>query len=160
VVDSGGAVVAGVEVRVRNAETGAAASARSNESGNYTVPYLLPGAYDLTAEFAGFKKMAKRGIEIRVNDVLNVNVQLEVGSATDTVEVKGGTPLLESSNVSIGQVMDQHRIENLPVQAGFQPARPAGKRVCSLDRLPHRRALYRSVATCCFPSEQRPRQAL
>jgi len=118
VVDSSGAVVAGVEVRVRNAETGAAASARSNESGNYTVLYLLPGAYDLSAEFAGFKKMEKRGIEIRVNDVLNVNVQLEVGSATDTVEVKGGTPLLESSNVSIGQVMDQHRIENLPVQAG------------------------------------------
>ncbi len=118
VMDSSGALIAGADVRVTNTATGATASARTNESGNYTIPYLLPGTYNLSAAFAGFKKTEKPGIEVRVNDVLNVEVKLEIGNATETLEVKGGTPLLEASNVSIGNVMDQHSIENLPVQAG------------------------------------------
>lgn len=118
VTDSTGASVAGADIRVLNTQTGATASARSNESGSYTIPYLLPGIYDLMAEFSGFKKTERRGIEVRVGDVLNVGVVLEVGSHTESVQVSAATPLLESSNVSLGQVVDQRRLTELPIQVG------------------------------------------
>src|SRR5258708_438975 len=118
VIDSTGASIVGAEIRAINRATGAAATARSNESGNYTLPLLPPGAYDLTAEFSGFKRTQRPGIEVRVNEVVNIPLEMQVGNATESVEVKGGAPLLESSNVSLGQVIDQRRIEDLPVQAG------------------------------------------
>ena len=55
VTDSAGAMIAGAEVRAVNKETGAAVNARTNESGAYTLPFLVPGPYDLSAEFTGFK---------------------------------------------------------------------------------------------------------
>lgn len=57
-------------LKTLNTQTGATASARNNESGSYTIPYLLPGVYDLVAEFSGFKKTQRRGIEVHVGDVL------------------------------------------------------------------------------------------
>src|SRR6267378_7691456 len=71
VMDPSGASVAGAEVRATNAATGASAAAKANETGNYTIPYLLPGTYTLTAELNGFKKTERTGIDVRVNDVLN-----------------------------------------------------------------------------------------
>jgi hypothetical protein len=118
VLDPSGAVIAGAEVRAVNRETGAAATARSNDSGNYTLPYLLPGTYNLTADFTGFKKTEKQNVEVRVNDVLTVDLQLQVGNATETVEVSAGAPLLEAANVSLGQVQTLRNIDDLPVQAG------------------------------------------
>src|SRR5258708_14867176 len=118
VVDPTGAAIAGAEVRATNRETGAAASARTNDAGNYTIPYLTPGVYDMSAAFSGFKRTEKAGVEVRVNDVLSVELHLEVGNVTETMEVKGGTPLLEVSNVSLGQVQTQRNIDDLPVQAG------------------------------------------
>jgi len=118
VSDMSGAVIAGAEVRVTNKETGATAVARSNESGNYTIPYLLPGAYTLTAEIFGFKKAERQGIEAHVGDVLNIDIQLQVGSTNESVEVSATAPLLESATVSLGQVVDQRRLTELPIQAG------------------------------------------
>ncbi len=118
VVDSSGAIIAGAEVRVTNKETGASVSARSNDAGNYTIPYLLPGTYHLTAEFTGFTKTERPRLEVRVNDVLNIEIQLQVGDVAEHIEVPAATPLLESSTVSIGQVVDQRRLTELPIQAG------------------------------------------
>src|SRR5262249_58045377 len=86
VSDMSGAVIAGAEVRVTNKETGATAVARNNESGNYTIPYLLPGAYTLTAEIFGVKKAERQGIEAHVGDVLDIHLQLQVGRTNDKVE--------------------------------------------------------------------------
>ena len=118
VVDSSGAVVAGAEVRAANQETGVVASARTNDAGYYTIPYLAPGVYKLSADFAGFKKTEKPDVEVRVNDVLNVELRLEVGNSTETVEVKSAVPLIETSNVSLGQVVEERQIQDLPLQAG------------------------------------------
>ena len=118
VTDSTGAVVVGAEVRVTNSETQSSASARTNESGNYTIPYLLPGTYTLTAEIAGFKKAERPGVEVRVGDMLNIDIPLQVGNRAETVEVSATAPLLESATVSIGQVVDQRRLTELPIQAG------------------------------------------
>src|SRR3981081_3126144 len=66
IVDSTGAVVVGADVRVSNRNTGATTAGRTNESGNYTVPYLVPGTYDVTVEFTGFKKSERPGVQLRV----------------------------------------------------------------------------------------------
>ena len=118
VVDPSGAVIAGAEVRAINQETSVAASARTNEAGNYSIPFLAPGVYKVTADFSGFKKTEKPGIEVRVGDVLSVELRLEVGSSAETLEVKGGAPLLEASNVTLGQVVQERQIQDLPLQAG------------------------------------------
>lgn len=68
VTDSSGAVVPAVAVRATNLETNVAVSATTNAQGAYDLPYLLPGVYTLSAEFAGFKKYERDGIAVRVND--------------------------------------------------------------------------------------------
>jgi hypothetical protein len=118
VMDPSGAIVPGAEVRAINEQTNVTASAKTNEAGNYSIPFLAPGTYKLSADLTGFKKTEKPGITLRVGDVLNVDLTLEVGTASETVEVSGGTPLLESSTVQLGQVIGERQIQDLPIQAG------------------------------------------
>lgn len=118
VTDVSGAAVAGAEIRIINKETRVTAAVRTNDAGNYTIPYVLPGTYDLVAEFAGFTKAERQNIEVRVGDVLDIDIALQVGNNVETVVVTGATPLLEAATVSLGQVVDQRRIAELPIQAG------------------------------------------
>ena len=118
VSDATGAVVPGATVRVTNIDTGASAAARSNESGSYTIPFLLPGAYRMAVEAAGFKASQRSGIELRINDTLELNVELTVGDVSEHVDVTESTPLLETTTASLGQVVDTRRIAEMPLQAG------------------------------------------
>src|SRR5262245_40227278 len=118
ITDETGAVIAGVEIRVTNRDTGAPAATHSNGTGNYTIPYLLPGIYDLTAEIPGFKKVERRHVEVRLGDLLNLDIALQLGDRAESVTVSAAAPLLESATVSLGQVVDQRRLTELPIQAG------------------------------------------
>ncbi len=118
ITDPSGAVIPGAEVRAINVATQAAARARTNDAGNYTIPYLLPGTYTLTVEAQGFKKFQREGVQVRVNDSLEVNMQLTIGAVAESIEVVATTPLLETANASLGQVVDQRRVTELPIQAG------------------------------------------
>ncbi len=118
VTDSSGAVVPGVRVKATNLATNVAVSGATNEQGNYEIPYLLPGTYQVTAELQGFKKYVRDGLELRVNDRLALGIVLEPGVVTETVTVTGQTPLLETSTASIGQVVDNRRLVELPLSGG------------------------------------------
>jgi len=119
VTDSTGLAVPGVEVRATHAATGVGAVGRSNEAGNYSVPFLMHGTYTIqTAEIAGFKKYIRHGVEVRVSDQVELNISLELGQVSESVEVKAETPLLETATASLGQVMDQRRIQDLPLMGG------------------------------------------
>ncbi len=118
VTDPAGAVVPATEVRAMNTATGVSAVAKSNESGNFTLPYLLPGTYTLSAELAGFKKFVREGIEVRVNDTIEVNIELTVGNVSESIEVHAETPLLSTAEASLGQVIDQRRVQELPSFGG------------------------------------------
>lgn len=118
VTDPAGAVIPGAEVRATNTATGLTVAVRTNDAGNYVIPYLLPGTYTLQAEVTGFKKYVREGIEIRINDTVEVNLELSVGSITESVEVKAETPLLSTAEASLGQVIDQRRIQELPSFGG------------------------------------------
>ncbi len=118
VTDQSGALLPNVEIRVAGDATGAVVTARSNESGNYTVPFLIPGPYTLTAEAAGFKKFQRGGIELRVSDALEINIQMTVGDVSESIEVSASAQVLDTASVALGQVIDSRRTEELPLQAG------------------------------------------
>lgn len=120
VVDETGALIPNVKLRATNNETGVSASATSNQSGGYRIPYLLPGTYRLTAEITGFKTFVRDNLEVRVGEFVELPIRMELGNVTETVEVKAETPVLETSSASLGQVMDQRRISELP-QRGANP---------------------------------------
>jgi hypothetical protein len=117
-VDVSGAVIPNVEVRATNAATGVSAGARTNESGRFSLPYLLPGAYTVTAELTGFKRFSQDGVQVRVGEATEVQITLEVGQITESVEVTAQVPLLDTTTPSLGQVIDQRRILELPTLAG------------------------------------------
>jgi hypothetical protein len=118
VVDNNGAAVANAAVTVTNAATNASSSTTTNGDGDYTALYLIPGSYAVTVEAAGFKKSTRRNIEIRVGDKLQIDLQLEVGNVSDTVNVTSDVPLLETNSATAGQVIDQRRISELPLSDG------------------------------------------
>lgn len=115
VVDESGAVIPGTSVTVANVETAVVNSTVSNDRGRFEILNLIPGRYLIKSELSGFKHYQRGPIEVRVGDMLEFEIRLEVGEVTDNVTVTSEAPLLESSNASLGQVVDHQRIMNLPL---------------------------------------------
>ncbi len=118
VTDNSGAAVANATVTVTNMATNVSSATTTNESGDYTALYLIPGSYAITVEAAGFKKATRQKIEIRVGDKLRIDLQLEVGNVSDTVNITSDAPLLDTNTASAGQVIDRRRISELPLSDG------------------------------------------
>jgi len=118
VTDASGAIVPNAEIRITNEATGVPVSAKTNDNGNYVLPYLIPGIYTISCEMQGFKKYSRPGVQVRIQDSVEVNVELTVGATTETIEVKDTTPLLSTTEASLGQVIDERRILELPQFAG------------------------------------------
>ncbi len=74
VADSTGAAVAGVKVDIVNMATNVTTSATTNEEGRFSAPFLLPGAYRVTAEKTGFKRFVQTGVEVRVSETVELNI--------------------------------------------------------------------------------------
>ena len=115
VTDSSGAVVVGADVTVTNPQTNFTRSASSNSSGNYTFASLAPGLYDVKAARQGFQSEIHTGIQLQVQQTARIDFKLNVGSVTEAVEVSGGAPMLNTENATIGTVIEQKRIEDLPL---------------------------------------------
>jgi hypothetical protein len=118
ILDPTGASVPGAIIMVTNVATNTRSQTRSDEAGNYTTLYLGPGQYQVTVEAAGFKKLLRQGIEVRVADQLKLDLTLELGTATETVSVTADVALLETSTATTGQVIDKKRIQDLPLSDG------------------------------------------
>jgi hypothetical protein len=118
VVDSSSAVIPGAMVSAVNVTTGIRVSAPTNEDGMYSIPFLPPGIYTVQAELSGFNPWSREGVQVRVSEITEQNITLTVGAVTERVEVKGGTPLLDTASASLGQVIDSRRIQELPITAG------------------------------------------
>jgi hypothetical protein len=116
--DPSGAAIPGAKVRATANDTGVVAIAQTNEAGLYNIPYLIPGMYKLAVEQTGFKGYVRSNVEVRVSETTEVPIQLEVGQVAETVEVRDTTPVLETASASLGLVMDQRRIADLPQRGG------------------------------------------
>ncbi len=115
VSDPSGAVIPGATVRAVNTGTNVATATTTSETGDFTLPFLVAGEYDVTVEVQGFKRFERKGIAVRIQDSVSVNVAMQMGSNAESVEVTTESPILESSTASMGQVVDQRRIQDLPV---------------------------------------------
>jgi Carboxypeptidase regulatory-like domain len=118
ITESSGAIVPGARITVTNRATNAVVSATSNEAGDYAALYLTPGTYTVAVEAKDFKKTVRENVEVRVGDRLVLDLQLEVGGVSETVNVTADAPLLEASTASAGQVIDSRRISEMPLSDG------------------------------------------
>jgi len=115
--DATGGVIPGATITITNVAMGTTVTAITNEVGFFQVPYLLAGIYQVTAELSGFKKAA-REVEVRIADRLEVQLTLETGTTVENITVTADTPLLETTNASLGNVVDSRRIAQLPTPHG------------------------------------------
>jgi len=113
--DSAGAVVAGANITVINTATSQTRQVTTNETGNFTVPFVPPGLYQIRVEKQGFKAATRGDVRVQVADSVRVNFTIEVGSVSESIEVQGGTPLLSTENATVGTVIDNRRIVELPL---------------------------------------------
>ena len=114
VTDSSGAVVPAAAITITNTSTNAIRKALSNESGLYTVPGLVPGPYSVRIEKEGFRAMT-RALTVQVQQTARVDFSLQVGQVSDSVEVSATGQMLATENATIGTVIDERRIMDLPL---------------------------------------------
>ncbi len=115
VLDPQGAAVAGATVLVVNTETKNTARLKSNATGYYEANLLLPGAYRVTAETAGFKTSTRSGITLGLGGRLEINVNLELGAVAESVSVTAEAPILDTNAVSSGRLLENRSLMDLPV---------------------------------------------
>jgi Carboxypeptidase regulatory-like domain len=113
--DSSGAVLPGVEVKVTNTDTTATRTVITNETGSYVIPNLPVGPYRLEASLSGFSTYAQSGIVLQVNSNPTINIELQVGQVSSVLEVQAAANMVETSSNVIGQVVDQQRVSELPL---------------------------------------------
>jgi hypothetical protein len=114
VTDQSGAPMAAVTVTVTNTATAAQSETKTGSDGFYTVPSLVPGPYEVTAEAPGFEKYDQTGINLATEQSATENITLQVGGTTQTVQVTADAALVDSQTASLGQVLSTGEVENLP----------------------------------------------
>ena len=115
ITDPTGAAISGAKITVTNTGTAAQRQVTSNAAGVYDFPALPPGNYSMRVEQAGFKTEQRTNVELQVGQVARIDVALQVGNLTETVEVQGGAPVLETEDATVGTVIENKRIVDLPL---------------------------------------------
>ncbi|MBV9483318.1 MAG: TonB-dependent receptor [Acidobacteria bacterium] len=113
--DASGAVLPGAKVTVTNVGTNVTRSLATDNGGNYVVTELRPGTYTVTVTQPGFKAAVQSPFQLDVNQVLRVDLTLAVGNVSERVEVTAAEPLVESQTSSMGQVIEEQRVHELPL---------------------------------------------
>jgi len=113
--DSSGLVMGGVAVEAKNASTGVVTRTATNAAGLYSIGNLIPGSYQLTAEMAGFKRYLRSGLTVQVGETSRVDIAMQVGAVTESVDVVGAAPLVETESGALGEVIDNRKITQLPL---------------------------------------------
>lgn len=116
--DSSGARVAGAKVVVTEIQTGTKTDTVSDSSGQYNAPFLSPGDYQVDVKMAGFKEFTRKGVHLGAGEHLDIDIRLEVGEASQTVEVTAEASLLNTENASAGQAITSKEVDDLPLNGG------------------------------------------
>src|ERR1700677_1368312 len=115
VKDSGGSVIVDATVTITNPSSGASVTTKTNQDGFYTVVDLKPGTYNVATAAPGFQAITKTGIDLRLQDRLAINFDSQVGQASTSIQEQDTAPALETETSSLGQVVESHAIESLPL---------------------------------------------
>jgi Carboxypeptidase regulatory-like domain/TonB-dependent Receptor Plug Domain len=115
VTDASGAGIPGVDVLLTSEGTGVQTTFVTTGDGSYTFPFLEPGSYTVSAKLAGFRTLVRTGVVIRTATDQRLDLRLEIGQVTDQIEVVGQAPLMESVSSTLGKVVDNKKIVDLPL---------------------------------------------
>src|SRR5438128_3904464 len=115
VTDTTGGVLVGATVSVTNTQTGAIVTQQANRAGLYVFPNLLPGVFNVKVELDGFRGASRNNIELQIQQTVRLDFKLEVGSLSETVEAVGTAPLLNTTDATIGTVIDGRQVVELPL---------------------------------------------
>ena len=135
--DSSGAVVAGAQITVTEVQTGIPHTTTSNASGNYVFPDLPPGSYNVTSEAHGFKKETRTNVRLDVNNTVRIDMEMQLGAVSETVEVSGEVPLLKTDRADVSQSIETIQTEQLPIGGANRNFQSLLTLVPGADR-PHR----------------------
>src|SRR5262245_49416861 len=106
VTDAQKAVIPGATIAITNTSTNTRTTIATNADGYFEAVLLNPGSYTVTAEAAGFKRLAQSGIEVSVAGRVQLELQLEVGQVTETMQVTAEAPLLDAISANAGRLLD------------------------------------------------------
>ncbi len=115
ITDSGGLPVPGAAVTITEVNTNIKSTAASNESGNFVFSSIRNGAYRVEAELSGFKKAVRDGVIVQVNTTIRVDLNMEVGTVAETVNVVGESPLLQTDRTDTGRIIESVLLEEVPL---------------------------------------------
>src|SRR4051794_14183841 len=115
VTDASGAVLPGATVEARNQDTGQLRTATSATEGLYTLPLLPPGHYEVKASLSGFNTVTRSSVRVSVAETSRVDLVMQVGAVTENVTVTEQAPLIETSNGTLGIVIDERKVVDLPL---------------------------------------------
>jgi outer membrane receptor protein involved in Fe transport len=135
--DGSGAVVPGAQVTVTEVGIGIPRTTQTNASGNYVFPDLPPGNYDVTSEAKGFKKETKTNVRVDVNTSVRVDMTMQLGAVTETIEVSGAVPLLKTDRADVSDNIETVQVEQLPIGGANRNFQSLIALVPGADR-PHR----------------------
>jgi len=114
VVDSSGATVPRAVIKATRVDTNEVKEVRSTSDGHYSIPYLIPGLYNIEVTASGFQTLKRQNISLRVADKLNLTLELTVGNVSETVTVVG-QEVIETGSADRGLVFDPIRTQELPL---------------------------------------------
>src|SRR6202030_2519302 len=115
VTDPTGAAIANAKVTVTNNATGLSLAATTNSSGSYTVKEVPPGIYKVAAEAPGFKKLENNGVTANAGTISRVDVKLQLGKASETIEVTGEAAAVNTEDSKLATTVSSTQINNLPL---------------------------------------------
>ena len=118
VTDPCGAAITSAKVAITNVDTNTTITSQTNAAGFFSTPPVNVGTYQITAEHAGFKKEVRSGLSLQVDQHAEINLQLQVGAANQSVEVTADAPLVNTDNPSLGQVIGNDFVSDLPLDGG------------------------------------------
>jgi hypothetical protein len=114
IIDPGSAAVASAKVSLIDEASGAIRSTLSNSEGAYSFAQVVPAAYTIAVEAPGFKKIDRKHVIVSTQEFISLDLKLEVGAVSESVQVTEEVPLIEASNASQGQVLDRQQLIDLP----------------------------------------------
>ncbi len=115
VTDSQAAVIPGVQIVATHVDTGSKFNTVSGNAGQYTLPFLNPGRYNVTADVAGFKKYLREDVQLSANSRITLNIQLEVGELSESVTVSADAMMLTTTSASVGQPITTKQVDSVPM---------------------------------------------
>ena len=117
IIDAQGLIIPGATVTATGSQ--GAKTTVSDSQGRFTVPFLTPGSYTVHVELSGFNPLDRADVQVRLGQTVEIPVTLQVGTLTETVQVRGGPPAVDTTSTTIGASLDSTTLSRLPVGRRF-----------------------------------------